>query len=267
MEILRRKLDSSRGASILMALLFLLVCMMVGASILMAAASNAGKIRSNKQEQQKYLTLSSALTLICDELAGVEYHGRYQYQQIKHEHTETYADGSSYTWTNYEHRYKQETGSVRAVGTDYSVLNEWALQTVLPLVNDLDKAFAEDFQLSASKKVPLDLYPAPEALNVPLPRSPHVLELAVNVDDSYGGLSEPVNITAQLRNDGGIVLTAALKNDPEYMMEAVLKANDRPDQLFVLDSHGADGTYETKPMKWVLEYVVKKENQPKEEGG
>ena len=47
MNTLRKKLHSQRGASILLALLFLLVCMMAAASVLMAAVSNAGKSRSN----------------------------------------------------------------------------------------------------------------------------------------------------------------------------------------------------------------------------
>ena len=42
--------------------------MMVSASILMAAVSNAGKLRSGQEEQQRYLTLASALRLVCDEL-------------------------------------------------------------------------------------------------------------------------------------------------------------------------------------------------------
>ena len=78
MKRLRKKLHSERGASILLALLFFLVCMMVGASVLAAAASNAGKIRSNRTEQQKYLTLSSAIRLICDELEQAEYRGTYK---------------------------------------------------------------------------------------------------------------------------------------------------------------------------------------------
>ena len=41
MGSIRGKLRSQRGASILLALLFLLACMMVAASVLMAAASNA----------------------------------------------------------------------------------------------------------------------------------------------------------------------------------------------------------------------------------
>lgn len=77
MERLGKKLHSERGASLVMALLLLFVCMMVAASILAAASSNAGKHRSNRVEQQKYLTLSSALRLVCDELERAEYTGKY----------------------------------------------------------------------------------------------------------------------------------------------------------------------------------------------
>ena len=47
MRQLIQKLRSQSGASILLALLFLLVCMLAAATVLMAAVSNAGKIRSN----------------------------------------------------------------------------------------------------------------------------------------------------------------------------------------------------------------------------
>ena len=73
MEQLRRKLKSRRGATILLALALLLLCMMVAASLLTAAVSNAGKVRSNKEEQQKYLVLSSALRLVCGELEKAGY--------------------------------------------------------------------------------------------------------------------------------------------------------------------------------------------------
>ncbi len=64
MEKLRRKLKDSRGATIILALLFLLLCMMVAATLLMAAVSNAGKAQRSRAEQQKHLTLSSALDQI-----------------------------------------------------------------------------------------------------------------------------------------------------------------------------------------------------------
>lgn len=67
------KLNSHRGASILLALVFVLACVMVGVSILSAAASNAGRTRSNHAEQQLYLSLSSALQLVSDDLARSKY--------------------------------------------------------------------------------------------------------------------------------------------------------------------------------------------------
>lgn len=73
MDSAAKKLKSSRGASMVLALVFLLVCVMVGSSVLMAAASNGGRSRSNRQEQQMYLVLSSALQLVADDLNGAEY--------------------------------------------------------------------------------------------------------------------------------------------------------------------------------------------------
>lgn len=81
MRRIGRKLKSENGVSILLALLFFLVCIMVGASVLMAAASNAGKTRSNKQEEQAYLALSSALKLVTDDLTAAPYYGKYQYEE------------------------------------------------------------------------------------------------------------------------------------------------------------------------------------------
>lgn len=59
-----------------LALVFLLVCVLVGVSVLMAAASNAGRSGSNRQEQQYYLALSSALQLVSDDLQESSYVGK-----------------------------------------------------------------------------------------------------------------------------------------------------------------------------------------------
>jgi len=76
-ERLREKLNSESGASILLALLMFLLCAMVSASVLAAAVSNAGKARSNRVEQQRYLTLSSAIRLVADALEQARYTGKY----------------------------------------------------------------------------------------------------------------------------------------------------------------------------------------------
>lgn len=78
MKRLREKLKNRDGASLLLSLLVFLLCVMVAASVLAAAVSNAGKARSSRTEQQRYQTLSSAMRLISSELEKVEYMGRYQ---------------------------------------------------------------------------------------------------------------------------------------------------------------------------------------------
>lgn len=259
MEALRKKLNSSRGACILLALLFLLVCMMVGASILMAAASNAGKIRSNREEQQRYLTLSSALSLVCEELESVEYAGRYTYSRTEVWIDVPDAEGSFQSvYDHSEHAYTQKQGELRS--GDGPGTRVWALKEVLPLYNDLDIIFANHFQVPAGQRVPVDTY-AHTALNTSViqPQSPHVLELAVDADEAFGALLETVSITAALRSDGGIVLTASLKSHPEYVMEAVLRANERPERLLVPGSHAAGGSYETAPLRWSLDHIVRRE--------
>lgn len=73
MEILRkcsRKLHNQSGKSILLALLFFLLCGMAGSSILASSHSAAAKLDSNRKEQQKYFILSSSLHLACDKFAN-----------------------------------------------------------------------------------------------------------------------------------------------------------------------------------------------------
>lgn len=131
MKRLRKKLHSQSGMSILLALLMFLVCAMVAASVLGAAASNAGKIRSNQVEHQKYLTLSSAIRLICDELERAEYIGKYQV----YEWSETVSVDGVESTTNYFH-VKQTTG-------DYSCDR---LTAQLPLKKELDRLFSGQFK-------------------------------------------------------------------------------------------------------------------------
>ena len=78
MKRLKEKLKSKDGASLILSLLVFLLCIMVAASILAAAVSNAGKARSDRVEQQRYQALSSAMRLVCGELEKVEYKGKYR---------------------------------------------------------------------------------------------------------------------------------------------------------------------------------------------
>lgn len=254
--MLKKKWNSSRGASILMALLFLVICMMVGASVLMAASSNAGKVRSNREEHQRYLALSSALTLLCDELESVEYHGRYDYERKEVTHREDDGQGGTReVFDYYLHTYTQKPGEIRKKDN----AGDWELnQQVLPLYNDLDWVFAGNFP-SFRKDGENEYHYVPFTKIVQ--SGPYTLELAVEAGEAYGILAEPVVITAELRaNDGGISLTASLKEHPEYVMRAVLKAKGKLKELLVLDSSVVgENPHETKRVTWTLDYIVKKE--------
>ena len=68
-----KKLKNNSGATILRALLLILLAMAVGAAILTAAVSAAHHMKSDREAQQNYLTVSSAAELIRDSIAGDSY--------------------------------------------------------------------------------------------------------------------------------------------------------------------------------------------------
>ena len=69
-----KKLRNERGASILMALVLLLLASMVSAVILSAATSAARRIRNDREAQQDYLTVSSAAEMIRDSIQADRYY-------------------------------------------------------------------------------------------------------------------------------------------------------------------------------------------------
>lgn len=91
MQAIRRKLNSQRGASMLMALLLMLVGIMVSAVIISAATSAAVNKRSEKEQQQAYLAVSSAAELVRDDFQSLT--GRYKDVTT----TVTNADGTTTT--------------------------------------------------------------------------------------------------------------------------------------------------------------------------
>ena len=68
-----KRLKNNSGATILMALLLTLLATAVGAAVLTAAVSAAHHLRSDREAQQNYLTVSSAAELIRDSIAGDKY--------------------------------------------------------------------------------------------------------------------------------------------------------------------------------------------------
>lgn len=64
------KLKSRRGASIIIALLVLLICVTAGTAALTAAGANAGRYTHMRADQQRYLAVASAARLVRSELCG-----------------------------------------------------------------------------------------------------------------------------------------------------------------------------------------------------
>ena len=73
MHRLSKKLNSQSGASMLIALVLLLVCVMVGSVILSSATGNADKLKKRRAEQQEYLAVRSAAELLRASLGGTVY--------------------------------------------------------------------------------------------------------------------------------------------------------------------------------------------------
>lgn len=255
MEALRKKWKSSRGASILMAMLFLLVCMMVGASVLMAAVSNAGKLKSNREEQQKYLTLSSALTLVCDELNGAAYCGQYSYQRV-HIDEERNDDGTLKTPAYDHHIFTRKPGVFTyKEGGAFAEKSE-----LLPLLNDLDGFFSGKFNVdNVPAKISRDTYDFTNP-NVSEQRSPHTLTLTVEGEES-DWLNKMVTVTVTWNQDSGrIDLRAELEdNGHTYVMKAELDASNAPEKvLFPCKQSGNDvPEAKTDPITWTLVRILK----------
>lgn len=241
-RLLQKKLSSQKGASLLLALLFLLICMMVAASVLMAALSNAGKLRSNREEQQSYLILSSALRLVCGELAGTEYQGQYTYTyepEIRDSETGALI-------TPEKHLFTQQQGRFQC-----------GLAGVLPLGSDLDALFAQRFQSATGEKTPL---PGPPF------GGEYQLTLAADLDTTahpeLASLARPVAIACQMRTDGVIRLTATLSDQLPgaipYTMEAELTPSALPGSVLVLSGSPTEGLNQTETIRWELNWIAKK---------
>jgi hypothetical protein len=274
---LRNKLNSRRGASILLALLFLLVCMMVAASILMAAVSNGGKLGSNREAQQRYLTLSSAITLVSDQLTAAEYQGNYTHTvtDVKKPVITKHPDGTTTTdWVHdyWQHSYKQEDGKF------VCALNGPA-SPVLPLGDNLDQLFAGRFQeASVADRRTGNRYDefTPKLPVAAVPESYDLTLTLQNPSEDYPGLAgEEVRVRVSFRSTGDLHLLAELDEKGRdgavvhtHTIQAELRASLSPVELFTLkggDGASQEGTHseQTEVLTWTLSWVAKgKEEEP-----
>lgn len=216
MKKLHQKLQSQSGASILLALLFLLACMMVAASVLMAAVSNAGKVQSNYEEQQRYLALSSALRLAAGELEKAEYTGKYTVTTWE-EPSEWNEKGEVIGWTSY-YRLDQAEGSFTCGELGQQPEPNPANKTgcMVPLLEELDGIFGQK-EAKNELEAKAD-YPGPRT---------HSLSLKIDgTTGDLGTLSQmlgKIQLTVRMDESRRIRVSAALTEGSQvYRMEAEL---------------------------------------------
>lgn len=81
--MVRNKLKSRRGASIIIALLVLLICVTAGTAALTAAGANLGRYSHMRADQQRYLAVSSAVKLVRSELCDQSFSASVQVVEDK----------------------------------------------------------------------------------------------------------------------------------------------------------------------------------------
>ncbi len=73
MNMIRNKLREKSGVSIFMGLLFLIVCLFVGAVVLTASTAAAGKLAEQREREQDYLNVASAARLVKERICKLTY--------------------------------------------------------------------------------------------------------------------------------------------------------------------------------------------------
>lgn len=240
---LKRKLQSQRGASLLLALLFLALCSLVTATILMAAVSNAGKARSNLREHQSYLALSSAVDLICDEIVRSEYQGRYHYEEeIIETPVEDPETGEETIETTIKYHFTQREGSCTHKGAD----TESQLTGLLK--KDLDTLFARHIESTLDK----DEFAEWEV------QSDGTFAHTWKVHPQTGTALDEKEVEVQLKvveESYAIELTAQLDG---YQLQAELTpSTNRPSLPGTL----SQGDNKTEPLQWKVGWITTGEEE------
>lgn len=234
MKAVRQKLKSQQGASILLALLFFLICILVAVSLLMAAVSNAGKIRSNREEHQKHLAVSSALELVCDDFLTVTYTVTYKFEKvnleggrIQNNYTEFFGACSS----------AEAVYIKKALEEDLNAIAKQQMQ------EDRDRFAAED----ETAVYNCDFQDFGQD-----PASEHVFTIQP-VSAEYPQLEEAVKIVISVQQGYVIQLRAELD---DYIMQAELIPVDEAIHL-LNPSEAVPGENAIAPFHWKKNYVVK----------
>ena len=171
MNHVMRKLKSKRGASMLLAMMFMSFCVFVGGSVLSAAAANGSRVAKQAKDQQAYLSQRSAALVIADELKG---HPDDQLQMTVVEkttettvkipgRTDAVSANTTVSFELYPVEYVDASGIKTVVtktefqkllyeaAVDFYILSDADLATVVPIFKNFDFASGHTYPHSLKK--------------------------------------------------------------------------------------------------------------------
>lgn len=185
MNPVMRKLKSKRGASMLLAMMFMAFCVFVGGSVLSAAVANGSRVAKQSENQQEYLRQRSAALVIADELKG---HPDDQLQMIVEEKVVTISSSDS------EESQVKTTYTFQLFNNDepktkfQKMLYEMVVQSYLPmrpLPKGVDAKYSNFYfkGMLAEEKYSdekVEIYPNPGILSITDPMNSCTMQYSMN---------------------------------------------------------------------------------------
>ena len=136
-----QKLRSRSGASMLLAMVFMMFCTFVGGTVLAAATANGNRVAQQIHDQQSYLNQRSALLVIADQLKGNSENGLQMTISVDHSKATV----------------KQEDGTLKEIESEstpsikYNVAVPTSFQTMLYDLVKSQKGYNPAMPLSESE--------------------------------------------------------------------------------------------------------------------
>ena len=139
--MLIKKCTSTSGASLLLALLFLLLCGLTGSVVLTAASVSSGRLSNLKKNEQSYYTVSSAAKLLKKEITGEKY-SRYQ---VFSEANQLLSEGyNTMPEKSMKEFIKKAADQIYETGSSYQ--DTWTIQTSDMAISKVTAQFSMDIQ-------------------------------------------------------------------------------------------------------------------------
>lgn len=139
--MVKKKCKNTSGASILIALFFLLLCALAGSVILSAASVSSGRLSNLKKNEQSYYTVSSAARLVKQELEEEKYE---RYQMFSEDGT--LLDDKCYEVPKKELKDFLKKATDTVFDTKDSYEDTWTVETSETVIRDVVAQFSMDKQ-------------------------------------------------------------------------------------------------------------------------